>query len=547
MRQFKILGTALASALLVAACGGGGDSVLLTGVAPLPAKGTLAANSPVPILAFTAAGFSARLDSSASGQGLKLIAGTPKCGVDVRYIQYGTVGGKGEATDASGALMLPTGTDPACTGPRPIVLYAHGTNISKSYNLADVANPNNPAAGESGLLMAMYAAQGFIVVAPNYAGYDTSRLGYHPYVNATQQAADMIDALTAAKSGLPAGITASTKLFVTGYSQGGFVAMATQRALQLAGTPVTASAPMSGPYALAAYLDAIFYGNVALGSTAFAPLATSSFQNAYGNIYTTPADIYETAFATGIDSLVPGSYDFTTVYSSGKLPQTALFSSTIPTAPTGSPSIVQLTLNATTPPTGTGATDALFALGFGTSNLIKNSARLDYLMDAMANPDGAIPTPSTARLPAATPVNKIRFAAKENDLRSGWIPSTPTLMCGGNADPTVFFKVNTLVMAGMPTWAPYVSPTDAPTSLITVLDVDPIPVSSGGPGPGTPGAANPFYAAKAGFAQQKAAVAAAAGENAATAVTFAYHGTLVPPFCNAAARGFFSQFLAAPG
>ena len=119
MRQFKIFGTALASALLVAACGGGGDSVLLTGVAPLPAKGTLAANSPVPILAFTAAGFSARLDSSASGQGLKLIAGTPKCGVDVRYIQYGTVGGKGEATDASGALMLPTGTDPACTDPRP--------------------------------------------------------------------------------------------------------------------------------------------------------------------------------------------------------------------------------------------------------------------------------------------------------------------------------------------------------------------------------------------------------------------------------------------
>ena len=526
MRQFKILGTALASALLVAACGGGGDSVLLTGVAPLPAQGTLAANSPVPILAFTAAGFSARLDSSASGQGLKLIAGTPKCGVDVRYIQYGTVGGKGEATDASGALMLPTGTDPACTGARPIVLYAHGTNISKSYNLADVANPNNPAASESGLLMAMYAAQGFIVVAPNYAGYDTSRLGYHPYVNATQQAADMIDALTAAKSGLPAGITASTKLFVTGYSQGGFVAMATQRALQLAGTPVTASAPMSGPYALAAYLDAIFYGNVALGSTAFAPLATSSFQNAYGNIYTTPADIYETAYATGIDSLVPGPYDFTTVYSSGKLPQTALFSSTPPAAP----------FAGITPPTNTGnpagTTDPLFALGFGTSNLIKNSARLAYLSDAIANPDGAVPTPSTA-MPATNPVNAIRVAAKANDLRSGWTgPATPTLLCGGNGDPTVFYSVNTQLMATI--WAAKVT-----AGLVTVLDVD--------SAAGTPGLTNPFYAAKAGFAQQKATVAAAAGPNAATAVTSAYHGSLVPPFCNAAARGFFSQFLGAPG
>ena len=38
------------------------------------------------------------------------------------------------------------------------------------------------------------------------------------------------------------------------------------------------------------------------------------------------------------------------------------------------------------------------------------------------------------------------------------------------------------------------------------------------------------------------ATAAAAGANAAVAVTAAYHGGLVPPFCNAAARGFFSQF-----
>ena len=54
--------------------------------------------------------------------------------------------------------------------------------------------------------------------------------------------------------------------------------------------------------------------------------------------------------------------------------------------------------------------------------------------------------------------------------------------------------------------------------------------------------ADPFAAAKVGFAQTKAAMAAAAGANAAAVVTGSYHGTLVPPFCNAAARGFFSQF-----
>ena len=76
-------------------------------------RGKLAGGSPAPIVAFTAAGLSAKLDSSTAGQGLKQIAGTPACGVDVRYMQYGTVGCAGEATDASGVMMIPTGTGAA--------------------------------------------------------------------------------------------------------------------------------------------------------------------------------------------------------------------------------------------------------------------------------------------------------------------------------------------------------------------------------------------------------------------------------------------------
>jgi len=513
MRQFKLLGAALVAPLWLAACGGGGGDTFGTQVAA-PARGQLMQSPPAIITSLTPTGFTASLNASPTGQGLLQLTGTPVCGVDVQYIKYGTVGGKNEATDASGVLMVPTGTAPQCSGARPIVVYAHGTNITKRYNLAEIADSTNPANSESVLLAAMYAAQGYIVVAPNYAGYDSSSLSYHPYVNADQQSKDMIDALAAAKSALPAG-KASAKLFVTGYSQGGFVAMATQRALQLAGTPVTASAPLSGPYAMAAYLDAIFYGNVALGSTAFAPLTTNSYQQAYGNIYTTPADFYETTFATGIESLVPGNFDFTTVFSNGKLPQTALFSSTPPAPP----------FAGITPPTGTGATDALFALGFGTNNLINNATRLAYLSDAIAHPDGAVPSPTALPLPAAAPTNTIRIAAKLNDLRAGWTgPTTPTLLCGGNADPTVFFQVNTALMAGI--WSAKVA-----SRLVTVLDVD--------SAPGTPGPTNPFFAAKAGFAQQKAALFASAGANA---VVLSYHASLVPPFCNAAARGFFSQF-----
>lgn len=520
MTYFKASWAALGATVLVAACGGGGGP--LGEQNANPARGTLMQSPPPRITALTAADFTASLQASASGQGLLQLAGTPTCGVDVQYIKYGTVGGQGEATDASGALMVPTGSDAKCAGARPIVLFAHGTNITRSYNLADLSDQTNPAYSQAVLLAAMFAAQGYIVVAPNYAGYDSSSLSYHPYLNADQQSKDMIDALTAAKAALPtlmSPTTASAKLFITGYSQGGHVAMATHRAMQAAGIPVTASAPMSGPYGLAAQSDATFYGNVNAGGTIFTPMIFTSYQKAYGNLYSSPSDIYEAAYATGIESLLPGIYDFTTVITSGKLPQTALFSSTPP-----APAFASIT-----PPVKGQPTDALFAAGFGTSNLINNSTRLSYLMDAMAHPDGVVPT-FTNGATAATPQNPLRMAAKLNDLR-GWSPQAPVLLCAGNGDPTVFYSLNTGLMGAL--WAPQVA-----AHLVTVLDVDSL-ASSSGP------ATDPFYAAKAGFAQSMTATinaAVAAGKDPATEVTMAYHGTLVPPFCTAAARGFFSQF-----
>ena len=397
-------------------------------------------------------------------------------------------------------------------------MYAHGTNITRRYDLADFSDSTNPAYSEAVLLAALYAAQGYIVVAPNYAGYDSSPLTYHPYLNADQQSKDVINALKAARTaitnGLPSGVSDNGKLFITGYSQGGHVAMATHQALQALGQTVTAAAPMSGPYAMEAFGDAIYYGNVDLGSTVFSPLLSTSYQKAYGNIYTQLTDIYNPTYATGIDTLLPSNTPLNTIFAQGLLPQTALFSSTPPTAPAGAPASLQAILNSITPPTTPAAQAPLFALGFGSSPLINNTARLNYLLDAIANPDGAVPT----------------------DLRN-WVPTRPVLLCGGNADPTVFFNVNTQLMQGFWT-AP--SPAAMPAGLLNVLDIDSAPTS----------ASDPYAALKVAFAQVKAqtaaaAVAGGATDGGASAVVQAYHGTLVPPFCTTAARGFFQQVLAA--
>ncbi|CAN7793707.1 prolyl oligopeptidase family serine peptidase [Caballeronia sp. LjRoot34] len=501
---------ALAVTLILSACGG---DVHVTPSTPT-AEGSLLNSPPPRTASLTASALTATLQSSQYGQTLlRMAGGTLACGVDVNYIQYATVGGAREATTASGVLMVPTGSGPNCTGTRPVVEYAHGTSVARSYNLAST-DPTNQAYSDSLYLATLYAAQGYVVVAPNYAGYDSSTLNYHPYLNADQQSKDMIDALSAAKTALPqltSPTKASGKLFVTGYSAGAYAAMATARAMQAAGIPVTASAFLSGPYVPASFGDAIFYGEVNIGSTEIIPLILTSYQKAYGNIYSSPADVYESAYASGIETLLPGPYNDTTIFPSGKLPATALFSSTPPVGPAA----LQPTLDAISPPTGTGATDALFALGFGPNNLILNSFRLSYLLDAFSNPDGVVPALTTGE-PSASPQNPLRIAFKKNDLR-GWTPTSPVLLCGGHNDPTVFFSLNTGLMKQQ--WAGL-------GSLVTELDVDSAPDGDG------------FDTARQIFMGAEAAAVASGGS---TAVIETYHTTLAAEACGSAAATFFTH------
>jgi predicted dienelactone hydrolase len=216
MSSFKKL-LVLGAALCVAACGDG--STQTSTPATSTARGTLSQDPPFRIASLKAADLQAELAANATGAQLLTLTGAPQCGVDFYYIRFWTVGGAGETTESSGALMVPTGDASGCSGGRPIVLYGHGTNPDKTLNIADVTNTSN---SEGVLLAAMFAAQGYIVVAPNYAGYDISTLGYHPFLNADQQSAEMMDILAAARTALPHTTSAATsdggKLFFTGYS-----------------------------------------------------------------------------------------------------------------------------------------------------------------------------------------------------------------------------------------------------------------------------------------------------------------------------------------
>lgn len=503
MRQLK-LGPAIIAAAVLAACGGGSDGPAID---TSLARGSLVANPPILVPIPQADGtVVAKLDPVVFAQlletstpGTTQVTGTPKCAISTYYMKYGTVGGAGETTDATGAIMVPSGSDPTCAGPRPVVLYAHSTSIDKAFNMANIRDNQ-----EATFVAAMYAAQGFIVVAPNYAGYDTSALGYHPFLNAEQSANDMVDSLRAARKAFPGiGAQDSGKLVVAGYSQGGHVAMATQRAMQISYASefnVSALAGMSGPYAMSLLNDAIFAGTPNLGGTRFLPLIATSWQKSYGNIYNSPSDLYEAPYATGIETLLP-SLTPGQLFSQGKLPQLALFAKdSLPQAP-----IIPGT--------------------FGDGNLFKTSYRNLILGDIVQNPCNTDPVHPLN----CSPATPLRQAAVKNDLRT-YVPNIPVFLCGGHSDPTVFYASTTAVEG-------FFTANGLPAAALSVLDVDSAPTSAN----------DPFAAAKAGFSQAKTAVidaAVAAGTDPTQAVTLAYHGSLVPPFCLASARAFFQNVLA---
>ena len=441
-----LLSLAIASSLLLVGCGDDNERFVESPSSSASAKF---------VKTFTA-------NDINSGLGLGSTA-TPaaKCGVTIEKVSYDTKGAADEDTNATAALMLPTGDAAECQGDRPVLLYAHGTTTDKGYDFAQVGNTKNPAVGEANLIAANFAAQGYIVVAPNYAGYDDSKLEYHPYLVAQQQSTDMVDALDSARSIIErkkrandanySKIDDSGKLFIAGYSQGGYVTMATARLLEAQKKAVTAIAPSSGPYALAAFGDEIFKGNVNIGASRFAPLLGIGLQAKYGNIYTKKSDIFLDKYA---DAQLPSNTPFGELVQAGKLPNNALFQK-----------------NPSDPRLAGLSQGKLFSILGGyddTDYLIKTDFRTAYVADTQKNPDG-LTLANGNNLPAANPQNNLRKALKDNDLR-GYVPTMPTFICGGNQDPTVYFDTNTGSMVKLIQAAAAQNP--AKKLNITVLDVD---------------------------------------------------------------------------
>src|SRR5690606_4354153 len=281
LRRFPRLAGSLALALLVAACGSGDDAEPAPEPPPAtgpsdPAAERGALLSTAPYLTRSRAEIDELTASGLEGFLLRDVVGEAVCDVELHAIEYQTIGGAGEPVNATGGIAIPVGENPACQAPRALVMWAHGTATARDYSVLT----REEVFG--GIALAVLAAHGYTVVAPDYTGYGGSTLDCHPYLNARAQAADAIDALRAARQVLASrGEEAPQAVYLTGYSQGGFVAMATHREIESAHADeftVAASFPMSGPYALGYTLDRMLGGDPTDGASRLLPFLVESYQ-----------------------------------------------------------------------------------------------------------------------------------------------------------------------------------------------------------------------------------------------------------------------------
>jgi pimeloyl-ACP methyl ester carboxylesterase len=302
------------------------------------------------------------------------LTGAPKCGVKVYELHYRTIGVIGERATASGAMLVPYGCTSGSDVNGALIAHAKGTDVRKTRTLANADDD------ETRLLMMMYAAQGYTVVATDYLGFAKSSYTYHPYLHADSQATSIIDAIRAARNAAAGiGATLSGKVMLTGYSQGGHASMAAHRAIERDHSSeinVVAGAHLAGPYNLSGSLQS---GVAIAGYQFFVPYLVTTMQKVYGNLYARVSDAFKAPYSGWVETLLPSpTFSYTTLITEGRLPSTQL-----------SPSA---------------ARDALFQPSF--------LAQASDVGSALVQ------------------------AAKKNDLL-GWTPVAPVMLCGGSGDPTV--------------------------------------------------------------------------------------------------------------
>lgn len=206
---------------------------------------------------------------------------------------------KGSPIQVSGLLSVPKNLPFA-----PSLLSAqHGT----LFKATDA--PSNFPATFTGF--ELFAAGGFVTVIPDFIGYGVSQNIPHPYYDQLYSGQAVVDMIKAVKYHLSQQkIAISKRLFLFGYSEGGYVTLAAQKEIETNAThnlTVTGAAAGAGGYDLNSMLSAIA-GTASYSAPSYLAMLLYGYNSTY-NWNRSMTDFFRQPYADRIPALLNGTKD----------------------------------------------------------------------------------------------------------------------------------------------------------------------------------------------------------------------------------------------
>lgn len=199
----------------------------------------------------------------------------------------------------------------------PILGYNHGTELYRGNAPSTFKdNPLDVINVPEVIIASAMASSGYIVVMPDYQGMGESN-DIQPYVHKIQ-GRQSADAIKAAKQytkkpwkfgRLFSPVSWNKKLYLIGYSQGGYVTMQTAKFLQKRRSrnfPVTAVAALAGPHSISDVMIGPMTSDNEYKQPFFLPMVVSAYESIYGSPFT-PDEVYVEPFNETLVPLMDGN------------------------------------------------------------------------------------------------------------------------------------------------------------------------------------------------------------------------------------------------
>lgn len=224
-------------------------------------------------------------------------------GVEIYKVTYATTYND-SAVAASGLMIAPITTNPV-----PLLSVHHGTIF---------ANYQAPSNYTSISELDLVASAGYLTIIPDYIGFGTTSEILHPYYNAKNITNSVIDMIKAGKEfAKEKEVDINKKLFLFGYSEGGYVTLAVHKAIEAMNDPkfrITASAAGAGGYDLLGVMDEIL-ANTTYPSPNYIGYIVHSYNET--NKWQQPlGDFFNEPYASNIPNLYSGVFNATEINSS---------------------------------------------------------------------------------------------------------------------------------------------------------------------------------------------------------------------------------------